>query len=311
MKYDLRKKLYLCFAWEDLTEVNSIVADFRHELTADIDVFQCEENDDNLEDKVFPKIEEAEVVVVFISEASKNSQFVKDCVTHAVQLNKRMLPIELSKSFFSTLPAEFKFRTKPVSYKSEEQRAKLFSQLKASFGISVETGDSYGTLVHVTTDMDAVVSRYGEVLCNAKVNSDNTIRLTKGTHKLDFVASEYPEVTYSLSYEVKNNEGEQFVDVPLSKRLQEIIEALEKEDREKEARKQFELEQFQKNLALEQKQKELELQRQQALLAEQQKNEEKKNDIGCWTIGIVVVLGISMPISLFFTIPYLIYKRNK
>lgn len=291
MIYDLTKKMFLCFAWEDLSEINSIVADFKHELSAEISILQCEENAENLEELAFPRIDEAEVMVVFISEASKNSQFVKDCITHAVQLNKRMLPVEISKSFFSSLPAEFKFRTKPVSYKAEDQRAKLFAQLKATLGISVETGDSYGTLVHITTDMDAVVSRYGQKLCKALVNSDNTIRLTKGDHKLDFIADENPDVTYSLTYVVKSNDGEQFIDLPLRKRLAEIIEKREKEEREAEARKQFEIEQYQKNLELEQKQKEIEIQRQQTLLRQQQQASSKpaksESGIGCFGGGLI------------------------
>lgn len=309
MVYDFTKKVLLCFAWENLSEINSIAADLKHELSANIEVFKCEENEDNLENLAFPKIEEAEVVLVFISDASKNSQFVKDCVTHAAHLNKRMLPIDISKSFFSSLPAEFKFRTKPVSYKSEEQRAMLFSQLKAILGISVETGDSYGTLVHITTDMDAEVSRYGEVLCKLYVGKDNTIRLTKGTHKLDFVSSEVPDVTYSLPYEVKTNDGEQFIDVPLSVQLKAIVYAKERQAREEEARKKFELEQFQRNLELEQQQKELEIKRQQALWVEVP--EEKKKGVSCWVMGVIVILGISMPITLVFTIPYLIYKSKK
>lgn len=267
----LNSKIFICYAWEDLKDVNGIVADIQHELGSSIVVPQYDERV-SIEDHLFPLIEHADIILVFVSETSKNSNVVKKCISYSNNLNKRILPIELTKSnFFSSLPQEFKFRTKPVIYKDDVQRAKFFSQLKASCGLEVENGDNYGCLVHITIDSDATVYRYGIELCHALAGSDNTIRLTKGTHKLDFVADADQDARYSLSYAVSNNDGEQFVDVPLSKKLKEIKEQEEKEAREAELRKQFELEHAQENLELEQRKKELEiLEREQAIRDVQQ-----------------------------------------
>ena len=282
MELDLTKKLFLCFSWENTKEVKEIAADLRHELSADVYVPLNNESAD-LENEVFPKIEEAEIMIVFISDSSKDSQYVKDCVTYASNLNKRILPVEISKTFFGgSLPQELKFRIKPLSYKSEEQKAKLFSTLKASFGSSVEPGDSYGMLIHIVTDMDASVERYGTVLCKAKVNEDNAIRLTKGTHKLDFIPDEDPSSRYSMTYEVKSNDGEQFIDIPLRTHLKEMEEAAARHEREAEAKRQLEEERLQKQIEFQRRQ-------QENALAQSYAPEKKSSGKStCGTIAIVL-----------------------
>lgn len=328
MMNDFGNRIFFCYAWEDLAEVQHISVEIEHELSAKVNFFRDETSPFDIEKNIFPLIDRAEVVLVFVSEASKNSETIKKCVKYSLNLNKRILPVEIGKlSLFSSLPAEFKFRTKPIVYRDENQKSKFFAQLKAAFGMCIENGDSFGALIHITTDTEAIVYRYGKVLCHAKIGEDNVIRLNKGVHKLDFASEVDSSVKYSTSYEVISNEGEQFIDVPLSIKLKEIKEAEERAVREAEQRKKYEAEQFQKNLELEQKRKELAVQKEQQEVARRQQELERqqqmqvtpsttssdgeKKSVGCWTIGVVVLLTIMVPYSLIFTIPFLIWKSNK
>lgn len=332
---NLSERVFLCFAWEDLAEVQSFVADMEHELDAKtMPVSEIELNFEANEQK----IDTAEVFVVFISTASKKTDYVKQCVVRAQHLNKNIIPIEIGKtSFLESMPPEFKFRTKPYVYRNEESRAKLFAQLKASFGFNIEDGDEYGCVVHIVTDIDANIFRYGELLGTAKANEDYKIRLTKGAHLLDFVSLSDAGIRYSTSYKVENNDGEQFLSLPLAdllkKKQEEEEKALkdaemkrkyeeEKAIREAEIKRKFDEEQYQKNLELEQKEREIALKREQQAIAvrerqqemefrkQQEKEQSSKSKNGCWII-VIIVLGIAAPWTLLISLPWYFLKKKK
>ena len=160
---DISNKLFLCYAWEDIARLQNIQKELEDELSSKIssviDVSNCTYFDDFRSKKIV----DAEVFVVFISESAKKSDYVKACVTYALNLNKNILPIEIEKqSIFSSNPEEFRFRSKPYSFIEKNSKAMLFAQLKASLGFNVESGDGFGALIHVVTDRDANISRYGE-----------------------------------------------------------------------------------------------------------------------------------------------------
>jgi len=315
---DVSSKLFYCYAWEDIAKIKNILIELEDELKAKLSSELDTKYSSDLNDNTYKNIEDAEIFVVFISEASKKSDYAKACVTRALNLNKNILPIEIEKlSLFSSMPDEFKFRSKPYSFVDKTSKSMLFAQLKASLGFNVESGDGFGALIHVVTDRDARVYRYGEDLGLAKSGEDHKIRLKKGTHLLEFVDTIDSTIKYSMSYDVQSNDNEQFLNVPLNKLLREKQLEEEKALREVEMRKKFEEEQFQKNLELEQRQRELEVQRQQQevqrkqqeLQKQQQRIEQERiaattqnndDNWGCgwiwWIIGIIWLcgMGISM-----------------
>ena len=265
---DISNKLFLCYAWEDIARLQNIQKELEDELSSKIssgiDVSNCT----NFDDFTSKKIEDAEVFVVFISESAKKSDYVKACVAYALNLNKNILPIEIEKqSIFSSNPEEFRFRSKPYSFIEKNSKAMLFAQLKASLGFNVESGDGFGSLIHVVTDRDANITRYGEQLGVAKASEDHRIRLKKGSHLLTFVDVEDSNLTYSLTYEVESNDSECFLEVPLGKLFKEKQQKEDKEKREAEIKRKFDEENFQKRLLLEQKQRELELKQREEELA--------------------------------------------
>ena len=166
-------------------------------------------------------------------------------------MNKNILPIEIEKqSLFSSYPEEFKFRLKPYSFVEKNSKAMLFFFFFSSLGFNVESGDGFGSLIHVVTDRDANITRYGEQLGVAKASENHRIRLKKGSHLLTFVDVEDPNLTYSLTYEVESNDSERFLEVPLGKLFKEKQLKEDKEKREAEIKRKFEEETIKRNFCL-------------------------------------------------------------
>ena len=236
---DLGNRLFFSYAWEDLAEVQKFAEAIMHDLSASFALYRGDENLETLEEKVFPLIDEAEIMLVFVSDTSKKSAFVRQCVEHARNLNKKILPVELGQnSLFVSMPEEFRFRTKPVNIRNEDERSRLFSQLKAALGLSVEGGDNFGALISVYSDIDVRVSRGGKELCRAVAGQPSTFRLVKGIHKLDITSIGNPSEFYSQSYEVKSNDGEQYLNITFRKKMEEMArKKLEEKRREEERSK--------------------------------------------------------------------------
>ena len=342
---NISDKIFLCYAWENTAEVKQIAIEWESELgvklTSATDFIAS--NNFEANEETFRAIENADIVALFISGASKKTAYVKECVIRAQNTNKNILPITIDKGLFSSMPSEFRFRTKPYNYNDKEDRTRLLAQLKATLGINIENGDEFGALVHVVTDMDAYISRYGERLDTVFVGKDNKIRLRKGVHLLDFVAVKDYEIHCSVSYEVKNNDGEQFLSVSLAELYNKKLEerefaakqaAMRKEMRERELEQQRQAEEAE--LRRKQRLHEMELQRKRELdqqrdaeleqmrqrrleekrqreLEEQKKAEAEKEGSGMsgCTIFFLIILSIAMPWTLIFTIPYFIYKASK
>lgn len=321
---DISSKIFIIYAWEDTARVNSILKECEYEinakLTADIDTGHSP----ILEDKTTKAIEDAKVVMIFISDAAKKSDYVKAAVTYSLNVNKNILPVNIDKrSMFGSMPEEFKFRAKPYNINDDESKNMLIAQLKATLGINIENGDEFGTLIHIVTDRNAKIMRYGEDLDTAEAGKDCKIRLANGYHHLEFIDTEDPTIRCIVHYNVEDNVKEQYLEVPIMQRYEQKLRAEEKAKREEEIKRQFEEQNYKKNLEIEQRNRELELkqrereaerihQRQLQAAEEErqrQKEEEKKKSkpSGCLII-ILIFLGIAFPISLIFSIPYLIYK---
>ncbi len=329
---DVSDKIFLCYAWEDTAEVERVVT----ALEKEIDIKIAEDNEFatttfEANDETYRSIENSSVVILFITSASKKTDYVKDCIVRAQNTNKNILPIEIGKSLFTSMPSEFKFRTKPYNYNDKEARAKLLLQLKATMGVNIENGDEVGSVVHVHTDMEAHIMRNGEKLDTVSEGKESRIRLKQGTHLLEFVAVNDFEIRYNISYEVSSNDGKQFLKISLLdlyNKKQEEKEfaarqaAMRREIREKELeqqrraeeeaarrRQQQREEELQRQQALElQKQREAEERRQLELQQQREKQEKKKKETSGCLIAFLVVLSIAMPWTLIFTIPYFIYK---
>ena len=210
-KHGFEGKIFLCYALGDLPEVQRIVYDLEKELGIWIPL----SSDVSKHESVCRAIENSTVFMLFISDALKNADNLKEFITRANNTNKNILPIVINKRRFSSIPSEFKLRVKPYDYNDRGDRMKVISQLRAVLGINVDNGDEFGSLVYVESDMYANIYRNGEKLETLQLGKECKIRLGKGVHKLEFVAVGCSELRSRVSYEVKSDDGVQRLFVSL------------------------------------------------------------------------------------------------
>ena len=210
-KHGFEGKIFLCYALGDLPEVQRIVYDLEKELGIWIPLSAGAARYEG----ICRVIEDATVFMLFISDALKNADYLKELIARANNTNKNILPIVINKRRFSSIPSEFMLRVKPYDYNDRDDRMKVISQLRAVLGINVENGDEFGSLVYVESDMYANVYRNGEKLETVQVGKECKIRLGKGVHKLEFVAVGCSELRSRVSYEVKSDDGVQRLFVSL------------------------------------------------------------------------------------------------
>ncbi len=314
---DVSDKLFLCYAWEDAADVKDFIKELEYELNARVSpAMECDNTFNEDKEK---RISETIFLVLFISEAARNSDYVAQCVRYAQNINRNILPVIIEKKkIFSSSSDKFNLRTKPYSITDNNSKEKLFCQFKALLGQTIEAGDEYGTIVHIVIEeRNAKIKRYGEDLGTTTTGTDCKIRLAKGKHLLDFIDTEDPEIRCSIEYEVNGKDKEQFLKVNLIDLYNEKKKEMDKLKQEEELNKKIENEAYQKRLEIEQRRIEIEHQQQ---LAEMEENIRKKQETrtsdnngkpsGCLIIAIII-LGICVPVTLFVSLPYLYFKYKK
>lgn len=249
---DVSNRLHLCFAWEDLARIRQIILETEHEIGAKIFASPTGGAPSQLDDETNDHIADSEVFIVFISNAAKKSDFVRQCVVRATHLNKNIIPVEIDRQamFGAKMPPEFKFRSKTYDFIDPQSKAEFFAQLKASMGFSVEEGDAFGAIVHIVSDREARIRRYGDIIGVAKPDTDCKIRLAKGAHQLQFQAVEDSSLLIYQTIEITDNEAEQFISIPLDRLIREKQEREELERFRAETRMQLEKERIRQSLEL-------------------------------------------------------------
>ena len=213
--------LFLCFDKDDISDVKRLVDRINKELGSSIEIGT--DAIEPHEESAFPKIEQSEAVLVFLSETAKGSEYVKNCLDYANALSKRIFPIKIDRdSSGDTMPDLSGSGMDCFDTDDEEQFGKLVKQLKDILKPASGNEVPNATLVHIYTDKEAKVCRYGKVLCVAIPGQDNTICLGKGVHKLDFTSiGEAPE-SYSIPYEVKEYNGTQSLTINFKRRREQL-----------------------------------------------------------------------------------------
>ncbi len=98
-----------------------------------------------------------------------------------------------------------------------------------SEGKSVEKG----AIIHIKPDMDCRVVKFGEDVGHFKANKFNVLHLAKGRYILDFISLEHEIDHIEITYEIKDNNFEDFFTIELCKirdqRLKAIVKTQEQE----------------------------------------------------------------------------------
>ncbi|MDE5784899.1 MAG: toll/interleukin-1 receptor domain-containing protein [Duncaniella sp.] len=228
--HDVSNRLFLCYAWEDKARIQKLALEIEHEIQAKVSTSLFEDKASQADESVYQKIADAEIFIVFISDAAKKSDYVRTCVARASHLNKNILPVKISRHylFFSPkLPKEFKFRSNTYSYYNKYSKSEFFTQLKAMLGIHVEGGDTIGAIVSIAADRDIVIKRDGKIIGFAKSRINCRIRLSKGTHSIQICDAKYPDCIISKSIEIHDNFEEDSLFIPIGFILKKRLETYE------------------------------------------------------------------------------------
>ena len=75
--------------------------------------------------------------------------------------------------------------------------------------------DDIGAIIHLETDLDCQILKFGKLFCTTQIGEDKIIRLRKGKHKLEFVSIENPTDCYSTIFSVEDNEMEDILSIEL------------------------------------------------------------------------------------------------
>ena len=96
------------------------------------------------------------------------------------------------------------------------------------------------SIYHIETDIECKVLHFGKEICLISPGEDATILLRKGRHKLTFISTENPLDTYSITYEVPENDIEDFIEIRISPIRDERLSAEREHAAELERIKQHE-----------------------------------------------------------------------
>lgn len=187
-------KIFFCYAQSDIETAQRVVND----LSVQNIFLSLELNEnslDELDDRVFPMIEERDIFLVLASDNSRTDQLVKDCVKFASDLNKTVVAIGFHKSgMFSSqswIKKEWNIRTDEVPYLDEDSRAEFYAMMRAWLGMALLPGDKIGEEVSISVSADGELYRDRKFISALKFGETTVVRLKKGTHNLQVIGLKY------------------------------------------------------------------------------------------------------------------------
>ena len=166
--------------------------------------------DGKFDKRIMDAIDSAPIFIIILSDGCldrcvNEDDWVRQEILHALEANKHIIPVVCDKSF-RDFPIDIPEVIKKGLGQHQFTQIDTDTLLRASvnelveFRITpvinklakeVETSSNIGAEIHVITDADCNILRFGKQIGAAVVNEDNIIRLMKGNHLLDFVSVEY------------------------------------------------------------------------------------------------------------------------
>lgn len=188
---------------------------------------------DELKDGVFNQrimdaIESAPIFLVVLSPHSldrcvNEGDWVRAEIEYAIKKNRHFIPIDPDKTFTgfpNKMPDSIRQGLGQHQF-SDIMLGQLFNVsidqmvnerikplLKKTFHDNYI--DEVGAIIHIETDSDCRILKFGKEISIAYAGEDKVIRLRKGKHKLDFISLENSKVKHSMVYQVEDNELEDF-----------------------------------------------------------------------------------------------------
>lgn len=165
------------------------------------------------------------------------NDWVRKEIEYAMQTERHIIPINPDKSFdtfelsvpqkireglgqhqFSQLLIDDMFNSSMDKLVEDRLEPILGKRTKHEMSVA-------GAIIHLTTDVNCEVYRFGKHECNVVVGEDKVLRLKKGKHKLEFVSIDNDKDKYGLVLPIEDVDTEDFIEITLQHIVEKRIEA--------------------------------------------------------------------------------------
>lgn len=165
------------------------------------------------------------------------NDWVRKEIEYAMQTERHIIPINPDKSFdtfelsvpqkireglgqhqFSQLLIDDMFNSSMDKLVEDRLEPILGKRTKHEMSVA-------GAIIHLTTDVNCEVYRFGKHECNVVVGEDKVLRLKKGKHKLEFVSIDNDKDKYGLVLPIEDVDTEDFIEITLQHVVEKRIEA--------------------------------------------------------------------------------------
>lgn len=198
--------------------------------------------DGKFDKRIIDAINSAPVFLIILSKGCldrcvNTDDWVRQEIMHALQADKHIIPVVCDKTF-DDFPANIPEEIKKGLGQHQFSQIDTDTLLRVSVdqlvndrinpatrknSASANAQSEVGAEIHIITDTDCHITRFGRNIATAYVDKENSIRLLKGNHLLEFVCTEDAKVKQSLKYSVPDNDYSDFIEITLQPILQERI----------------------------------------------------------------------------------------
>ena len=235
---DNEYEIFISYSRRDLEQVSAIKAEIEKVTDAHcwMDLEGIEAGTRRFTKAIVDGIKNCRVFLFMCSEQSQNSEFALRELNYASKRRKHVVIVRIDDK---PLNDEFEFLyglTDTIEWNNQPQRKKLFREIKRWIGINedvvhekkkneapivIEQKKELGTEIHIETDANCNMYRFRTFIKLLKANDDGVVHLKPGTHKLEFVSEEFPEVKVSKVYSLERGIDCDYISVSLKNQVEE------------------------------------------------------------------------------------------
>ncbi len=225
--------IFISYSRRDLEQVSAIKAEIEKVTDAHcwMDLEGIEAGTRRFTKAIIDGINKCRVFLFMCSEQSQNSKIALLELNYASKHCQHVVIVRIDDR---PLNNEFEFLydlTDTIEWNNQPQRKKLFREIKRWIGINEEIVNEEpivigqkkeeGTEIHIETDANCNMYRFKTFIKLLKANDDGVVHLKPGTHKLEFVSEEFPEVKVSKVYSLERGIDCDYISVSLKNQVEE------------------------------------------------------------------------------------------
>ncbi len=186
--------------------------------------------------QIFKAIEVAPIFIIVLSKGSmqrcvNNGDWVAQEIEYALKHNKKIVPVNIDGLFdgfpsqlredgcIGSLIGSIQYTKLDMGELFDDSMERLIERRIAPTvqprRYAAKSDVDSGARIRIRPDIDCVVSKFDEEVATLKGGTFNVLRLMRGRHLLKFTSTSCDEDYYEFTYEVADNDMEDFFDVEL------------------------------------------------------------------------------------------------